>query len=309
MHDSDSLSCMDSSFLNLPSPVTQLHHPLLEAKKLQLFIKRDELIHPHLQGNKWRKLKYNLLQARRNGHSTLLTFGGAYSNHIHATAAAGHYFNFRTIGIIRGEQHLPLNPTLQDAKDWGMALHYVSRAEYREKTSPAFIEKLITQFSDFYLIPEGGNNEFATRGCVEIIDELEDKYDAICVDCGTGATMTGIIAGLENKSRVLGFAVLKGADFLQHDVTRQLQQYTHRTFNNWALIPDYHFGGFARTKPELIEFIKEFKQQFDIQLEPVYSGKMLFGIFDLIKQDYFPDNTRILAIHGGGLQGLRGFAL
>ena len=298
---------MDTSFLNLPSPVTRLYSPLLEARSIQLFIKRDELIHPHLQGNKWRKLKYNLLQARKLKKDTLLTFGGAYSNHIHATAAAGHYFNFKTIGIIRGEEHSPLNPTLQDASDWGMELHYVSRSQYRNKTDAEFLQSLKNRFSDFYLIPEGGNNEYAVKGCAEIIDELEENYDIICVDCGTGASMSGIIAGLNNQSHVLGFAVLKGADFLTDDISKKLQAFSSSPYSNWSLNLDYHFGGYAKTSGELLEFIASFKREHNIQLEPVYSGKMLYGIFDLIQKNYFKKNTKILAIHGGGLQGLRGF--
>ena len=307
MQDKPQLSCMDYSFLNLPSPVTAIDSPLLRDKGIQLFIKRDELIHPDLQGNKWRKLKYNLERARQLEQDTLLTFGGAFSNHIHATAAAGHLFNFSTIGIIRGEEHTPANPTLQDAINWGMQLHYISREEYRKKTDKEFIEQLHVKYGDFYLIPEGGNNEYAIKGCAEIIEELEQEYDYICVDCGTGATASGIIYGSQSRSQILVFPVLKNADFLTHDINASLAAITDVKFNNWQLIHDYHFGGFAKTTPELFRFINDFEKEFGIMLDPVYTGKMFYGIHDLIKNNYFRKGARILVIHTGGLQGKRGF--
>jgi len=290
MHD-PGISCIDAPWLNLPSPITPLHHSLFEQKHIRVSVKRDDLIHPHLQGNKWRKLKYNLLQARQQGQSTLLTFGGAWSNHIH----------------IRGEARQPLNPCLQDAHDWGMQLHYVNRQAYRSKTDSAFIEQLRQRFGEFYCIPEGGNNAAGIRGCTEIISELPQDYDVICVDCGTGATMAGLIQALENRSRVLGFAVLRNAGFLVDDINHALQQHTDRTYSNWSLQLDYHFGGYARTSAALFDFINSFRQQHGIQLEPVYSGKMFYGLMDLIRRDYFPPGSDILLIHSGGLQGLRGF--
>jgi 1-aminocyclopropane-1-carboxylate deaminase/D-cysteine desulfhydrase-like pyridoxal-dependent ACC family enzyme len=306
MHDPGP-SCIDVSGLQLPSPITPLHDALFEHKQVRLFVKRDDLIHPHLQGNKWRKLKYNLIQARQQGFSSLLTFGGAWSNHIHATAAAGHYFNFKTIGIIRGEAHQPLNPCLQDARDWGMQLHYVNRRDYRNKTDPDFIDQLHRHFGEFYCIAEGGNNAAGIQGCTEIVGELERDYDVVCVDCGTGATMAGLIQALDDRSQVLGFAVLKNAGFLVKDITQALRQQSDKSYNNWHMQLDYHFGGYARTSPALFHFIDDFKQQHGIQLEPVYSGKMFYGLMDLIRQDYFKPGSVILAIHSGGLQGLRGF--
>lgn len=308
MHD-HSPSCIDDSFLTLPSPITQLHDALLENKGIQLFVKRDDLIHEHLQGNKWRKLKYNLIRAREANHHTLLTFGGAYSNHIHATAAAGHYFGFKTIGIIRGEAYADLNPTLQDATNWGMQLHYASRIDYRNKTSEDFINLLKEQFGKFYLIPEGGNNALANKGCREIISELNQHYDAICVDCGTGATMAGIISALDNQTTVLGFAVLKDAAFLNSDIEKILQQHSQQSFNNWQLNTDYHFGGYAKVTEELIAFMQQFELRHQITLEPVYSAKMFYGLFELIKNDYFAPGSKILALHSGGLQGRRGYEL
>lgn len=308
MHDPNP-SCLDVSRLQLPSPITPLYDALFEQKRVRLFVKRDDLIHPHLQGNKWRKLKYNLIQARQQGFTRLLTFGGAWSNHIHATAAAGHYFNFSTIGIIRGEVHSPLNPCLQDARDWGMHLHPVSRQDYRNKTTADFIDQLHQQFGEFYCIPEGGNNAAGIQGCTEIVDELERDYDVVCVDCGTGATMAGLIQALDDRAQVLGFAVLKNAGFLVDDIERALREQSDKTYGNWRMQLDYHFGGYARTSPALFDFINNFKQQHGIQLEPVYSGKMFYGLMELIRQDYFKPGSDILVIHSGGLQGLRGFHL
>ncbi len=306
MHDNEPLSCMGLP-LNLPSPVSHLDSALLRSKNITLHIKRDDLIHPVIQGNKWRKLKYNLKHAKHQQQNTLLTFGGAFSNHIHATAAAGYCFGFKTIGIIRGEVKAPLNPTLQDATDWGMQLHYVSRSDYRHKHEPAFIDALHKQFGDFYLIPEGGSNAEAIQGCREIIDELDEDYDVICAATGTGATLAGIILASNNKSRVIGFPVLKNARFLYTDIAQHLQQTTGNRFDNWHLQLDYHCGGYAKVTADLIEFISSFKQQFAITIEPVYTGKMLYGLFDLIQKDHFEAGSKILAIHSGGLQGLRGY--
>ncbi len=300
-------ACFDTSFLRLPSPVDEIHDNLLTQKKVRLFVKRDDLIHPQLQGNKWRKLKYNLIRARQLGHDTLLTFGGAYSNHIHATAAAGFLYDFNTIGIIRGEAYQPLNPTLRDASRWGMQLDYVCRQAYRDKTSATFIAELHRRYGDFYLIPEGGNNPEGMRGCTEIITELERNYDVICVDCGTGATMAGLLSSAPVNTRILGFAVLKNAGFLRNEISRTLSPQPRENNVEWDINLDFHFGGYAKTSPRLLEFIKTFKRQHDIQLEPVYSGKIFYGIYQLLREDYFSQGTDILAIHSGGLQGLRGF--
>jgi len=297
---------LDYSILKLPSPVQQLKSSFLKHHNINLFVKRDDLIHPEISGNKWRKLKYNLLTAQQQNKKTLLTFGGAYSNHIHATASAGKYFNFKTIGIIRGEAYNPLNPTLQDASNWGMQLDYVSRKKYREKTSSAFLNNLKDTYGDFYLIPEGGNNEFALKGCAEIIDELENDFDTICIDCGTGATISGMITGIDSSTQLLGFAVLKNANFLYDDINQLINNQKDNISSNWSINLDFHFGGFAKTSDELFKFIKNFEKQYTIQLEPIYTGKMFYGVFELIKQGYFASGSRILVIHTGGLQGVRG---
>lgn len=268
--------------------------------KISVFIKREDLLHPQISGNKFRKLKYNLIKARQLNQRTLLTFGGAYSNHIAAVAAAGHEFGFNTIGMIRGEELLGKindNPTLRLAQQQGMRLVFISRADYRRKTEPNFIQALQNQFGEFYLIPEGGTNALAVQGCTEILTAQDkQQFDYICCAVGTGGTIAGLIESSTDQQMVLGFPALKG-DFLQAEI----QQWTQKT--NWELVPGYHWGGYAKTTPALLQFVQDFYGQNGIEIEPVYTGKMLFGIFDLIQQGYFPAHSQILVIHTGGLQG------
>ena len=268
--------------------------------KISVFIKREDLLHSQISGNKFRKLKYNLIKARQLNQRTLLTFGGAYSNHIAAVAAAGHEFGFNTIGMIRGEELLGKindNPTLRLAQQQGMRLVFISRADYRRKTEPNFIQALQNQFGEFYLIPEGGTNALAVQGCTEILTAQDkQQFDYICCAVGTGGTIAGLIESSTDQQMVLGFPALKG-DFLQAEI----QQWTQKT--NWELVPGYHWGGYAKTTPALLQFVQDFYGQNGIEIEPVYTGKMLFGIFDLIQQGYFPAHSQILVIHTGGLQG------
>lgn len=291
----------------MEAPLQQLKHPLLDEQNIELWVKREDLLHPAISGNKWRKLKYNLQQAHSENKDTLLTFGGAYSNHIAATAAAGQEFGFKTIGIIRGEEHEPLNPTLQFATACGMQLHYISREKYRLKDDAEFLEELSQKYNQPYLIPEGGTNTLAVKGCTEIIQDINIAYDYICCACGTGGTIAGIIAGLDGGKQVLGFPALKGGAFLQQEIEALILKYNGKKYSNWQLLTDYHFGGYAKVKPELLDFIHTFQKQHSIPLEPIYTGKMFFGLFDLIKQGYFKSGSRIVAIHTGGLQGNAGF--
>lgn len=287
--------------------IQEIHDPEIARHQLRLLVKREDLLHPHVSGNKFRKLKYNLQEAERAGHKTILTFGGAYSNHIYATAAAGKEFSFKTIGIIRGEEHLPLNATLQFARDIGMALYYLNRTEYKNKSSVEFLATLEKKFGRFYLIPEGGTNVLAVKGCTEIIEDIEVPYDVICTPCGTGGTMAGLVAGLNGHKKVIGFSSLKGGDFFYEEVSELVKNYNGKIFGNWEIDTAYHFGGYAKVKPELISFIKTFKQNHQIQLDPIYTGKMFYGIYDLMRQHYFKEHTTILALHTGGLQGIPGF--
>jgi len=289
------------------SPIQKIEDSLLLQKGVSLYIKRDDLIHPLVQGNKWRKLKYNLLNAREEGQHTLVTFGGYYSNHIYATAAAAKLFNFKAIGIIRGEEPVVKSETLQFALAQGMQLVYVERATYDRKEDDSFIGELKMRYGPFYYVPEGGTNLLALKGVSEIINEIEIDFDVICTACGTGGTLAGLVAGLQGQKQALGFSALKGTDALTPKVNQLLADYGKPGLSNFHINFEYHFGGYAKIKPELIEFIKDFKAKFDIQLEPVYTGKMLYGVFDLIKQDYFKMGSTIIALHTGGLQGLSGY--
>jgi 1-aminocyclopropane-1-carboxylate deaminase len=265
-----------------------------------------DLTHPHISGNKWYKLKYNIEEARRQNKDTILTFGGAYSNHIYATAAAGKIFNFNTVGIIRGEEHPQLNPTLSFAKEQGMKLCYLNRESYRRKNTNEIIQMLKNLIGDFYLLPEGGTNEFAVEGCKEIINDINQDFDYICCPCGTGGTLAGLIAGLNGEKFALGFAVLKGASFLNDNINSLLKPYNGERLTNWVINLDYHFGGYAKINAELIKFVERLTSVSNIPFEPIYTGKMLFGIYDLALKGFFKEGSRILAIHTGGLQGLNG---
>ncbi len=298
---------MNSILKSIDSPIQEIQNDLLQSKGVRLLVKRDDLIHPQVSGNKWRKLKYNLLAAKKEQQNTLLTFGGAFSNHIYATAAAGKIFGFKTIGLIRGERIEPLNPTLAYAEKMGMELHFISRTDYKRKDDITYQTELRTQLGDFFLIPEGGTNNNAIKGCSELVEEVNHQLPALpdfwCASCGTGGTLSGIISGLNGQQKVIGFSALKG-DFHQKDIGQLLGE---KIFPNWQINTDYHFGGYAKFKPELIDFINTFKKENNIQLEPIYTGKLFYGIYDLIKNNYFPKGSSILAVHTGGLQGITGF--
>ncbi len=276
--------------------------PLLSQKRISLHIKREDSIHPFISGNKFRKLKYNLVEALAHGHHTLLTFGGAYSNHIAATAYAGHEKGLRTIGVIRGDELSEKwreNPTLKFAHGHGMQFKFVSREAYRDKHDPLFLEQLESEWGPYHLLPEGGTNAAAVKGCEEILTREDSDFNTICCCVGTGGTLAGIINSAHPGQQILGFPALKG-DFLKEDIRKFARR------ENWELQTDYHFGGYAKIRPELVHFINDFRQKTQISLDPVYTGKMVFGILDLVRQDYFPPKTKILAIHTGGLQGITG---
>lgn len=275
--------------------------PLLKNNAIELFVKREDQIHPFVSGNKFRKLKYNLSVAKTKCYDSLLTFGGAFSNHIAATAYAGFEQGFSTIGVIRGEE-LRLkenNSTLAFAKSHGMELDFVDREKYREKDSESFIKELRKKFGNFYLIPEGGTNDYAVRGCEEILQDQDEDFDYICVAVGTGGTISGLINSVQANQQVLGFPALRG-DFLQAEIRK------FATGSKWKLIRDYHFGGYGKINLQLVEFINQFKRDTGIPLDPVYTGKMMYGILDLVEKGYFKSPCKILAIHTGGLQGIEG---
>ncbi|MGH8886954.1 MAG: 1-aminocyclopropane-1-carboxylate deaminase/D-cysteine desulfhydrase [Egibacteraceae bacterium] len=285
--------------LRLPSPVTELRDDRLDRHGVHLWLKRDDLIHPEVSGNKWRKLKYNLAAAAEQGHDTLLTFGGAYSNHVPATAAAGHYLGFSTIGVIRGEEHLPLNPSLAAAVSWGMRLTYMDRATYRAKSTPKVIALLRRQWGELYLVPEGGRNELAVRGCAELPGEIDIGFDVICCPCGTGGTLAGIAGGLKPGQRALGFSALKGGQFLVGEVERLQRQAFGSRLGDWSIECGFHFGGFAKSSPKLDEFIADFAARHGLRLDWVYVAKMMYGIFALADRAAFEPGTRIVAVITG----------
>ncbi|MFI0408728.1 1-aminocyclopropane-1-carboxylate deaminase/D-cysteine desulfhydrase [Actinomadura sp. 3N508] len=277
------------------SPVAELADDRFARRGLRLFLKRDDLIHPELPGNKWRKLKHNLGPARE--HGTVLTFGGAYSNHVRATAVAGKIFGFATIGVIRGEEHLPLNDSLAFAERMGMRLTYLDRASYRRKHEPGVIAALRREWGGFYLLPEGGSNAAAVRGCAELGEEVPG-YDVVCCPCGTGGTLAGLAAGLGPGQRALGFSVLKGG-FMDGEVARlQHETYGERR-GDWRVEDGFHFGGYARTTPELDGFADDFAARHGIVLDRIYTAKMMFGVLALADRGAFPDGTRVLAVITG----------
>ena len=290
-----------------PSPVQQLTLSTdLEKTGVTLWVKRDDLLRfpqaSELCGNKVRKLKYNLQAAARSGKETLLTFGGAYSNHIAAVAAAGFLFGFKTIGIIRGEPAGPLNPVLQLARERGMELHYLDRTTYRRRNESGFQNELINRFGDVYLLPEGGTNELAVQGAAELVGETEQLLgwypDHWLLAAGTGGTAAGIAAGLNGAARLTAVAVV--SDPAIPDAIRDAAGGDEKT-GNWSVNFDYTFGGYAKKTPELTAFIQEFQQNYGIPIEPIYTGKAFFAVFDLIKNGYFSPGSRILVVHTGGV--------
>ena len=292
---------MISTLSYTQTPISQLELPQAIDAKVKLLIKREDLNHPLVSGNKWWKLKYNLEAARQHGHDTLLTFGGAYSNHIFATAAAAREMGFKSIGVIRGEEVRPLNDTLAFAEQCAMTLQFVSREAYRAKTEETFIQDLLQRFGNFYLIPEGGTNAFAVQGVAEFAHQLrqELEFDYVCLPVGTGGTMAGMIRGLEGYSTIVGFPVLKGAQFLEAEINERVDH------NNWSLCYDYHGGGYGKWTDSLINFIQKFRSDHKIPLDRIYTGKMIYGVIDLLKQSHFKKGSTVLIIHTGGLQGGR----
>lgn len=270
--------------------------------KSNVFMLREDEIHPMVSGNKFRKLKYNIQETLRLKKKGILSFGGAYSNHIAALAAAGKELKISTVGIIRGEElkeKIEDNPTLLFAKNCGMHLYFVTREAYRDKTESYLLEYISKEFKDYYVVPEGGTNELAVKGCEEILSENTKDFDYICTPVGTGGTIAGIVNASQTHQKILGFSALKGT-FQKEEI----KKYTSKT--NFELLDAYCFGGYGKIDEELVRFINTFKNKTEIQLDPVYTGKMMFGIFDLIKQKKLKENSRILAVHTGGLQGISG---
>jgi len=287
-----------------PVLITKISHP----KTDNLYLARlDQLPYP-AGGNKWFKLKYNLQEAQRLSIQTLITFGGAYSNHLYATAEAAEHFGFNSIGIVRGEVHDSLNQTLQYCVNKGMQLFYMSREDYRKKDDAAFMRRWMSDqhIPSGYLIPEGGSNRFAVKGVQEVVDFLPADTDIIATACGTGGTMAGILAGLRSHQQAWGFAALKGAGFLINDVQQLLAQPLNTSTTDWELFLDYHHGGYAKLPDELLTFVQQIHNEQGILLDPTYSSKMMFGLFDLADKGLLPKDKKIVALHTGGLQAWDG---
>lgn len=284
--------------LEIFTPVQQIFDPLFESKGLNVFIKRDDLIHPLISGNKWRKLKYILADARQTGKNNLVTFGGAYSNHLLAMAAAAAKFGFRATAFVRGEE--VENDTLFLCRLLGTELIFVDREAYRDKQ--ALFKQHFKDDPTAYFIDEGGSSALAAKGCSELVEELPLTYDHIFCACGTGTTVAGLLNGLRNKDTLMhAVPALKNGDFLVNDIKRYI---TYQPV--YELHANYHFGGYAKTTPELVAFIKSFIARTGILIEPVYTGKMLYALYDLATKDHFLPGSNILAIHTGGLIGILG---
>lgn len=288
------------------SPLTQVFTPLLDAHQVELWIKRDDLIHPIISGNKWRKLKYILNHALMLDSHTIVSMGGVFSNHLHALAFAGKQLKLKTKAFVRGERPKKLNPTLEDILSWGMVLTFISRSEYRALRHYKAHDALESHQDGEYWLPEGGATVLALQGVAEILAEINPMNNVVCVPCGTATTLAGLVRVAPSQTQLLGFSALKGADFLVEDV-KQLLELCEKSTNqqNWSIQLDYHFGGFAKKNDTLQRFVTNFSAQHHIQIEPVYTGKMFYGLFDLLQQGYFKAGQKIIAIHTGGLQGNR----
>lgn len=285
-----------------PSPVQRLQLP--EQPNILLDIKRDDRLHPVISGNKWRKLKYALVDAVENKVEHITSFGGGYSNHLHALAFACRQLSIPMTAIVRGDYSQNLTPMLTDILSWGSNIQYVDRKTYQMREDKNFVDSLLKQNANGVVIPEGGSQDSALRGISEIINELENSYDYIVAPVGSGGTLAGLIKGVSGSpTKILGVGVLKGQDYLEGLVTALLPN--HGNFSQWQINHNYHFGGYAKSNEQLDDFCQRFHLQHEIQIEPVYSGKMFFATYDLIAKKHFPKNSRVLAIHTGGLQGKR----
>lgn len=282
---------------------------LLQRHDVMLNVLRLDQVHPTIHGNKWFKLKRNLAAIEQSGCKRVVSFGGAYSNHIYALAAAGKIFNLETLGLIRGELSKPLNPVLQFAQDQGMQLIAVSRGDYRRKQQQDFLATLAERFGEFSLLPEGGSNALAVEGCMEIADFIRwgepQRPRVLAVACGTGATLSGLIRGVAAKPQpapqVIGVAVLKAHGYLQRETENWLHPHSELILPRWRVVDDYHCGGYAKSNASLHKFIAEFRSWSDVPIEPVYTGKLFYGLFDRVDKGLIPPGTEILAVHSGGI--------
>jgi 1-aminocyclopropane-1-carboxylate deaminase len=296
-----------------PIEYTQLLHRVCAESNIRIDVKRIDLLHPLINGNKWYKLKYNLERALASDYRTLVTFGGAWSNHIHATAAAGALCGVRTIGIIRGEEPKEYSNTLQFAKEQGMELHFVSRLDYEERNTEEFKAWLHDQYGSFQLVPEGGSNYYGVNGCMEILSESDlQNYTHVACACGTGATLAGMMLSAKNNLQFIGFSALKGGDFLHDEVIKHIEYFlmdrelAEEYREQFTIDSEHHFGGYGKWNDELIAFIQQIERDHRIPLDQVYTGKALFGLLNQIETGLIAEGSNILFVHSGGLQGRQG---
>jgi 1-aminocyclopropane-1-carboxylate deaminase len=282
--------------VNFNTRIDRITDPLITSAGVELYVKRDDLIHPYVSGNKLYKLIYNAQEAVKQGHNTILTFGGAWSNHLVATAAYCKDNGLKCIGVVRGDElaNGSLSPTLQFCADQGMQLHFVSREEYKLKANEVFISRLSDLFGSFFLVPEGGANNLGVKGAAEILKGVSG-YDYIVCACGTGTTLAGLVTSALPNTTYMGFSVLKGEDTL----TAEVEKYVGHT-NGWSINTDCHCGGYAKTTPELFAFKEQFEKTNQIPLDRVYTAKLFLGLYSLINKGFFPSGVKILAIHTGG---------
>jgi len=298
-----------------PARTHRIESELIDRFGLMISMLRLDEMHPEIGGNKWFKLKYNIEEAKRNKAKGIITFGGAFSNHIAATAAAGRLFGIPTIGIVRGEERAAENPTLKDAAANGMQLHFISREDYARRYEDEFLRELRRKFDGYFFVPEGGNNLNGIRGAIEIVSKIAVPFDVLTTAVGTGSTLAGMTFGLQGNQEVIGFSALKGAGDLDNHIDEKISEFqfsgmdgSRLTPGKWTLNHEFHFGGYAKRSDELLVFTEQFYFAHGVQLDYVYTAKMMFGLSELVAQGYFTPGTRIVAVHTGGLQGNRGYS-
>lgn len=302
------MSLANQLAIQAPSPEQVITPRWANSQDIQISIKRDDLLHPIISGNKWRKLQYALLEANENNVKHIVSFGGGYSNHLHALGYCCLQLGIRLSAIVRGDYSQNLSPMLQDLLSWGADIQYVDRVTYQQRAEPEYLQTLTTKYPNALLIPEGGSQQQALKGLSEIIQELHTQYDYILAPVASGGTLAGLIQESkqylqQHNCQILGIGVLKGEGYLEQLVRDLLIE--EDDTKDWQINHNYHFGGYAKSNHELTQFCSDFYQQTEIKIEPVYSGKLFFALRDLIDKNYFPNGSRILALHTGGLQGNR----
>lgn len=280
--------------------IQALHQDWLQGKVVAIDILRLDLIDPVISGNKWYKLKYNLQYAKHKGHHTILTFGGAYSNHLVAAAAAANQFGLRAIGIVRGNDGGELTETLKQCSEYGMQLHFVSREEYSKKDDAFWLQSIATRFGHPFIIPEGGANEQGRLGAEDIASLIPSSYSHVAVSVGSGTTFIGLRNALPVSQTLLGLAPMKNGRYLENEIAQHLREDQN---SNWQLFDRWHFGGFGKWNDDLLQFMNVFYESNSIPLDIVYTSKMMYGLSDLLKENFFPAYAKVLCIHSGGLQG------